>query len=108
MFRKLPRAMMGDDLAHDFLLHKTPRPISGSALVGREELFDAVVIQRGWRHVLRLRSERHHYARYSQSLRPTSPRCPRLNFNWNHGNISEPLRDFNIPPGRAASTSYGW
>src|SRR5437773_11068734 len=46
MFRKLARAMAGHYLGHDFLLHKTPRPIACRALVVCEELFYAVVIQR--------------------------------------------------------------
>ena len=51
MFRKFGRAMAGHDLGHDFLLHKTPRPIACRALVVGEEFFNGVVIQRG-RHGL--------------------------------------------------------
>ena len=46
VFRKFGRAMAGHDFGHDFLLHKTPRPIACRALVVREEVFDGVVIQR--------------------------------------------------------------
>jgi hypothetical protein len=45
LFRELARAMAGHDLGHDFLLHKTPGPVAGRALVVGEEFFDIVVIQ---------------------------------------------------------------
>src|SRR5947208_3859810 len=58
MFRKLGRAMAGHDLGHDFLLYKTPRPITRRALVISEKVFTRVVIQRChavWLH-LRVRN----------------------------------------------------
>ena len=45
LFRKLARAMAGHDLGHDFLLHKTPRPIARGAFFIGEKFFDIVVIQ---------------------------------------------------------------
>ena len=42
--RKFRRAMAGDDLLHDFLLYKTPRPIARRTLLIREEVFDGIVI----------------------------------------------------------------
>src|SRR5437762_13773860 len=43
--------MAGHDLRHHFLLHETPRPIAGRALVVSQEFFDGVIIQRG--HAMR-------------------------------------------------------
>src|ERR1700694_1832000 len=64
--------MPGNDLAHDFLLHKTPHLIACRALVIREEFFDGVVIQRG--HVVRFRNyaelSGHATLRQRPSLRP--------------------------------------
>src|SRR5438034_10462110 len=48
MLRKLVRAMTENDLRQDFLLHKTPRPISRRAFFFCEKLFDAIIIQRGY------------------------------------------------------------
>src|SRR2546430_11099665 len=53
IFRKFSRAMARHDLGHNFLVHKTPRPIACRPLIIREEFFDTVVIQRG--HVMWLR-----------------------------------------------------
>ena len=47
MFGKFTRAMARHDLAHDFLLHETPRLIARRAFIVRKEFFDGVVIQRG-------------------------------------------------------------
>src|SRR5439155_24816708 len=47
VFWKFARAMARHDLRHDFLLHKTPRPIAHRTFVIREEVFDGVVIERG-------------------------------------------------------------
>src|SRR4029453_4720310 len=47
MFGEFSRPMAGHDLAHDFLLHETPRPVACRAFVVRQEFFDRVVIERG-------------------------------------------------------------
>src|SRR5438876_3194886 len=61
VFWKFGRAMAGNDLGHDFLLHKTPHLIARRALVVREEFFDGVVIERGHAiprcHLITFRSE---------------------------------------------------
>src|SRR5438876_11976111 len=45
MFRKLPGAMTRNNFLHDFLVHKTPRPIASCALFVRKKLFDVIIIQ---------------------------------------------------------------
>src|SRR5262245_60136342 len=47
LFGELAGTMERYDLAHDFLLHKTPRPIASCSFLIREEVLDIVVIQRG-------------------------------------------------------------
>jgi hypothetical protein len=44
--------MAGNDLRQNFLLHKTPGTIARCAFFIREKLFDAIEIQRDWRHVV--------------------------------------------------------
>jgi len=43
---RLRRAFQDHDLGHDFVPHKTPRPIACRAFILREKFFDCVVIQR--------------------------------------------------------------
>src|SRR6266576_3160249 len=43
--------MAGHDLLHYFLLHEAPRPIADCTFLIGKKFFDAVVIQRGRRHV---------------------------------------------------------
>jgi hypothetical protein len=47
MFWEFARAMARNDFGHHFLVHKTPGPIARCAFFLREQLFDAVIIQRG-------------------------------------------------------------
>src|SRR5207245_9454642 len=58
MFRKLPGAMTRNNFLHDFLVHKTPRPIASRALFVRKKLFDAVIVERGRSHAMKLRDMR--------------------------------------------------
>ena len=44
--------MARNDLRQDFLLHETPGTIPRCAFFICEKLFDAIVIQRNWRHVV--------------------------------------------------------
>jgi hypothetical protein len=45
MFREFARAMARNDFGQDFLLHKTPRPITRCPLLICEKFFDIVVIE---------------------------------------------------------------
>jgi hypothetical protein len=44
--------MTRNDLRQNFLLYKTPGTIPSGAFFIREKLFDAIEIQRDWRHVV--------------------------------------------------------
>src|SRR5437870_6168363 len=67
MFRKLPGAMTRNNFLHDFLVHKTPRPIARRALFVRKKRFDAVIVERGRSHAMKLRDMRKFNGRNSRT-----------------------------------------